>query len=221
MSSEPQSRRRAAKRLGFSERRDSLLDTALHLVFHTDGFSLSMAQIAEHEGVSKPVVYDHFANIDELLSALYRRELTEAVAEMLRLLQDRIATSEPEERLQFALERARLFLEIVHERPERWRLTFEPPLAVTPETRELTERGKGDVHRAMIELLAWALPNASDLDLSLTAHAVQAVIERMTTLLSTRPADFDAEELVTFAVEHIGWWAIGRATVTAASSPTT
>jgi AcrR family transcriptional regulator len=35
---------------------------------------VSMEAVAEHAGVSRPLVYKHFANRDELLAAAYRRE---------------------------------------------------------------------------------------------------------------------------------------------------
>lgn len=210
MSSGPVPRRRARKRMGFPERRDSILDSALHLIAHLDAFSLTMAQVAEQEGVSKPVVYDHFANIDELLTELFRRERTEAVNEMLAIVRERAPTDDTRERVAFALGRAEVFMKLVGERPTRWRLTFEPPLGVTPETRELTESGKRAVHEGVIALLGWAVPNSSELDLGLTAHAVQAVIERMAHLAAASPESYSIDEMLAFAAQHVEWWLIGR-----------
>lgn len=197
--------------MGFSERRDSILDSALELVAGLDTFSLSMAQVAEHEGVSKPVVYDHFANIDELLTELFRRERTQAVAEMLAIVGSRADTDDPQERVVFAVSLAQQFFGRIHERPERWRVTFEPSLGMTPVTREFTEAGKREVHEAMVELIAWAVPNAAALNLGLTAHAVQAMIERMVHLIATQPDAYTADEMLAFALEHVGWWMAGRA----------
>lgn len=197
--------------MDFSERRDSILDSALELVAGLDTFSLSMAQVAEHEGVSKPVVYDHFANIDELLTELFRRERTQAVAEMLEIVGSRIESDDPQERVEFAVSLMREFLARIAERPERWRVTFEPSLGMTPATREFTQAGKQEVHEAMVEVIRWAVPNADDLNLSLTAHAVQAVIERMVHLVATQPESYPAEELLGFALQHVGWWMAGRA----------
>lgn len=210
MSSAPVSRRRTRTRLGFAERRDSILDSALELLAGLDTFSLTMAQVAEHEGVSKPVVYDHFANIDALLTELFRRERTQAVDEMLRIIGSRIESDDPQERIEFALSLARRFLGVIRQRPQRWRVTFEPSLGMTPDTRAFTQAGRRRVHEGMIALLAWALPDSGALNLGLTAHAVQAVIERMANLLATEPDLYESEELVQFAVQHVGWWMIGR-----------
>ena len=41
-----------------------------------------MEAVAEHAGVSRPLVYKHFANRDELLAAAYRREASKLHAEL-------------------------------------------------------------------------------------------------------------------------------------------
>ena len=61
-------------RLAASSRRDALLDAAADLVAHGDVESVSMESVAEKAGVSRPLVYKHFANRSELLAALYQRE---------------------------------------------------------------------------------------------------------------------------------------------------
>jgi AcrR family transcriptional regulator len=43
---------------------------------------VSMEAVAEHAKVSRPLVYKHFANRDELLAAVYRREASKLHAEL-------------------------------------------------------------------------------------------------------------------------------------------
>jgi AcrR family transcriptional regulator len=71
-------------RLRSSARRDALLDAATALIGTGDLDDVSMDAVAERAGVSRPLVYKHFANRDELLAALYRREST-TVHEQLSL----------------------------------------------------------------------------------------------------------------------------------------
>src|SRR6266571_1225961 len=61
-------------RLTRAERRDALLDAAVALVTSGDDDNVSMETVAERAGVSRPLVYKHFANRGELLAAVYRRE---------------------------------------------------------------------------------------------------------------------------------------------------
>jgi AcrR family transcriptional regulator len=63
-------------RLTRGERRDALLDAAVELVTSGDVAAVSMETVAERAGVSRPLVYKHFANRSELLAAVYRREAT-------------------------------------------------------------------------------------------------------------------------------------------------
>ena len=63
-------------------RRDALLDAAVTLFEGGGVHKVSMDSVAEQAGVSRPLVYKHFANIGELLAALYRRE-AEALYEEL------------------------------------------------------------------------------------------------------------------------------------------
>ncbi len=59
-------------RLGRAARRDALLDAAVALLVSEE--AVSMEAVAERAGVSRPLVYKHFANRGELLAAVYRRE---------------------------------------------------------------------------------------------------------------------------------------------------
>ena len=64
----------AGVRLHSSARRDALLDAAVALVGTKGVQEVSMEAVAERAAVSRPLVYKHFANRDELLAAAYRRE---------------------------------------------------------------------------------------------------------------------------------------------------
>jgi AcrR family transcriptional regulator len=63
-------------RLSRGDRRDALLDAAVDLVVSGDADAVSMEAVAERAGVSRPLVYKHFANRGELLAAVYQRETT-------------------------------------------------------------------------------------------------------------------------------------------------
>src|SRR5579875_871666 len=55
-------------------RRDALLDVAAEMVATGDIDAVTMESVAAAAGVSRPLVYKHFANRKELLGALYERE---------------------------------------------------------------------------------------------------------------------------------------------------
>jgi AcrR family transcriptional regulator len=77
-------------RLTRGERRDALLDVAVELLTSGDVTAVSMEAVAERAGVSRALVYKHFANRSELLAAVYRREATH----LHRRLAGEVAASE-------------------------------------------------------------------------------------------------------------------------------
>src|SRR3954451_13187915 len=65
-----------AGRLARADRREELLDAALELVAGGDVESVSVDAVADRAGVSRSLVYKHFANRTDILTALYEREST-------------------------------------------------------------------------------------------------------------------------------------------------
>lgn len=63
-----------AGRLNGVERRESLIDTAARIVAQRGVEDVSMDTVADEAGVSRALVYKHFANRGEMLTAVYRRE---------------------------------------------------------------------------------------------------------------------------------------------------
>ena len=63
-------------RLARADRREDLLDAALDLVASGDVESVSVDTVADRAAVSRSLVYKHFANRTEILTALYEREST-------------------------------------------------------------------------------------------------------------------------------------------------
>lgn len=63
-----------AMRMARDERREALLDAAAGLLAAGQLDAVSMETVAEMSGVSRPLVYKHFANRRDLLASLYRRE---------------------------------------------------------------------------------------------------------------------------------------------------
>jgi AcrR family transcriptional regulator len=67
------------------DRRDALLSAAAAILTDEPVEAVTMEAVAERAGVSRPLVYKHFANRGELLAAVYQREAA--------ALHDEIATA--------------------------------------------------------------------------------------------------------------------------------
>ena len=102
------------ERLGRDERRQALLDAAALLVEAGSLDDVTMEAVAERAGVSRPLVYKHFANREEMLAEVLRREaralheemaaVVGAAADVEDMFRALVRTA-----LQAAAERGRLF----------------------------------------------------------------------------------------------------------------
>lgn len=79
------------RRLPREERHRQLLDVAWRLVREDGTEALTLGRLAEQSGVTKPVVYDHFATRSALLAALYQ----EFDARQTALMDAALQASEP------------------------------------------------------------------------------------------------------------------------------
>jgi AcrR family transcriptional regulator len=100
----------ARQRLRGEDRRAALVHAAAALIAEDGINAVSMDTVAARAGVSRPLVYKHFANRDELLAEVYRQEATELDAAIVAAVEQ--ATGfEPKLR---ALIRAALEAETTH-----------------------------------------------------------------------------------------------------------
>src|SRR5690348_16086067 len=67
-------RRRYAPRLPPEQRREQLIDAALSVILEQGYEGISVEAVATAAGVTRPVVYDHFPNLAQLLQTLIARE---------------------------------------------------------------------------------------------------------------------------------------------------
>ena len=76
------SRRRYAPRLPPQERREQLIDAALSVILEQGYEGISVEAVARAAGVTRPVVYDHFPNLAQLLETLITREEQRSLAQL-------------------------------------------------------------------------------------------------------------------------------------------
>ena len=172
------------RRLTGEERRTGILDSAL-AVFSQSGYhSASIDDIAREAGVSKALIYEHFASKQELygdLIARNARELTQRLAGALVGLELESSAA----RLAAGLD---AFFAFVEERRDAWRMLFRD--ASDPESAAVLERMLEQV-TAEVTLLISQDPGAPALD----------------SAEDTRGLRLLAEMLVGGAQSMANWWA--------------
>jgi AcrR family transcriptional regulator len=106
------------RRMPAAERREVLLGAALEAFAERGFHEVTLEEVAARAGVSKALIYEHFASKRDLTRAL----LDTYVHELLGRLADAIATAEPgEERMRTGVDAV---LRFVEERPGAWRMLF-------------------------------------------------------------------------------------------------
>jgi AcrR family transcriptional regulator len=152
------------------ERRAAILDAAMNVFADRGYHASSIDEIAREAGVSKALIYEHFASKQALWASL----LDTQAAEIFRRLAAGAATAEPGEvRLRSGVD---AFLTFVEERPGAWRMLFRE--AADPEVAAFLDRVRSQVAGVVAALIA-AEPAASPDDRADRRQAIEMLAEQL------------------------------------------
>ena len=70
------------------KRREHVVDAALRVIVEQGYDGVSIEAVARAAGVTRPVIYDHFQNLGQLLQALIKREENYALAQLAEVVPD-------------------------------------------------------------------------------------------------------------------------------------
>jgi AcrR family transcriptional regulator len=183
------------------QRREQLIDAALSVILEHGYGGVSIEGIARAAGVTRPVVYDHFPNLPQLLHALVEREerySLEQLDDVVPQLPPDGTSGGPGDVLAAAVRR---FLDAVMERPATWRLILLPLEGTPTLVREHVEINRARVLeqieayvRASIDL--GQLPK--DLDVELAARAIRDLGEEAGRTVLTNPERYPPDRYESF-----------------------
>jgi AcrR family transcriptional regulator len=135
-------------RLPRNARRAQLLQAALE-IFVAQGYHAAlMDDIAEHAGISKPVLYQHFPSKLDLYLALLDAHVSDLVGRVREALD---ATSDNRERVRSAIA---TYFDFVDSEGAAYRLVFESDLRNEPAVRERVERALDSCVDAIADTIA-------------------------------------------------------------------
>lgn len=181
-----------------AERREQLIDGALLVILEQGYSGVSIEAIARAVGVTRPVVYDHFANLGRLLHALVEREERYALAQLEQILPDEPGAQAPDELLAGGVRR---FLDAVASRPETWRLILLPLEGTPAIVRDHVELQRARMLERIERFVLWALQRPelpSELDVELTARAIRDLGEQAGRMVLTNPKRYPPERYERF-----------------------
>ncbi len=186
-----------AARMAPAERRDQLLDAVLRVIVEQGVHKVSIDVVARTAGVTRPVVYAHFADSFALLRASLDREERGAWEQMATVLPDGSEGT-------FVASAAATFDRFLHAvlaAPDRWRAIFLIADSSTPALRARLDRARSEALAALEGgLRAAAVPG----DVPLLARLLLAVAVEAGRTVLTDPEEFPPSRLREFAEEHLG-----------------
>jgi AcrR family transcriptional regulator len=195
--------RRRAAHLGPERRRPLILDAALE-VFSERGYAgTTMQSVADAAGVTKPVVYDSFANRDELLLALLAREEQHLVISIVSALPADPTVGTPEEHV---LEGLTAFLETAAKSPQSWRIVFGAQYGAAPVVADRVRAARAFLVEGLRLTLVQSLPGVTDPDANLPvlAEMLASMTESCARLLVVDGTDRTPAELAKVVSQVVG-----------------
>lgn len=185
-------------------RRRELLDAALDVITERGFDALTVEAVAKRAGVTRPVVYDQFGDLDALLLALIEREEQTALAPLLAIVGGVPGDdADPE---QFLHDGVLGFLDAVHASPRTWRLVLMPPQGGSPELRARIAVTRGLIADRVQALLEWGVERRGGpfgLDLELFARVIVAAGEDAARLTLVHPDRYPPERLAALALQGL------------------
>ena len=179
-------------------RREQVLDAAKAIVVDEGFHSVSIEAVARAAGITRPIVYAHFGDLQGLLEALVERESARALAQLAAVLPTDLGEGDPRKIL---LSAQRGYLGVVASDPDTWRLLLMPTEGAPALLRERITAGRAQVVAQLARAVAAGLGRARSPDPELTAHMLSATSDADARLLLADPRQYPVERLL----EHTRW----------------
>ncbi len=205
-------------RLSPETRREQLLDATNAVLAETGFGNLTVEAIAQAAGVTRPVIYDTFGDLDSLLLALIERADRRVTGKLAEILGDGVPSDPNPDH--FVIDTIDAFLSAVREDPSSWRLVLMPPPGNSVELNFRLQRARGELAGRIRALLDWGIAlrgGPRGLDHDLCARVLVAVGEDAARLMLAHPRRFSPERLAAATVDLMA--VVPPATGHAISSP--
>ncbi len=196
---EAKPRRRYAPRLPPQARREQLIDAALTVIVQHGYEGVSIEAIARTAGVTRPVIYDHFANLGRLLQALIEREESYALAQLGAIVPESPEQGDPPELFAAGMRR---FLDAVASRPDTWRIILLPAEGTPAIVRRHVQNNRAKVQERLQRFVTWAVDRSqlpADLDVEICARAILRLSEEAGRMVLIDPERFSPQRYERFA----------------------
>ncbi len=181
-------------------RREQLLNVTAEIVLEAGFQAVSIQSVARRAGISRPIVYEHFGDLQGLLETLVEREMVQALAQISETALGDLTEGDP---VELMLESLGTYLGAVEQHPTTWRLVLMPPEGAPELLRKSILSGRATVLRSLVNAVRPILrSNGEAQDPELTARILSAVADEYARLVLIDPSRFGPERLLL----HARWY---------------
>lgn len=164
--------------------------------------ALSIQSVARAAGVSRPIVYEHFGDLDGLLEALVKREMARAGEQISKTALEDLSNGDPTELMLISLS---AYLNAVERHPSTWRLVLTPPEGAPELLRKSIVQGRAAVLDGLRDAVRPGLRRGEKAeDPDMTARTLSAIADEYARLVLADPKRFPPERLLTHARWFLG-----------------
>lgn len=186
------------RRLSATARREQLLDVTTELVAEVGFGEVTIEGVAKRAGITRPIVYEHFGDLNGLLDAVVEREMGRALVQVSETALQKLNEGPP---IDLMIESLSSFLHAVRSHPSTWRLVLTPPEGAPEILRRRIAAGHAEVLAGMAESVRPLTDGRGAHDAELTARILSAIADEYARLVLEDPGHFDPERLL----KHARW----------------
>ena|SRR5437016_6129959 len=168
------------------------MDAALDVIVRDGYGGVSVEAIVREVDVTRPVFYNVFASLDELLSVLLDRQERRALDQLTSTISVPGLGGDLSAYLHSTV---RSLVRMVADDPRTWKPIFLAAVDTPPAARERIARDRESIRARFAMLLSLALGSDHDLDVELLAHALIAIGEYFGRMILEDPSSVDPDRL--------------------------
>ena len=203
-------RRKRTPRLDPAERSRQILAVALELVAENGANSLTVEAVAKAAGITRPVVYDMFGDLDGLIEALTADAERRALEMIATAIPGIDLDEDPDKIMAAAGER---FLDAVASDPLLWKVILAPEEGMTAEMYARIGSVRARVADRVADLIRFSLrdrPELAGIDPAIFGRTIIASAEELARLVVANPKRYPPARVAREASKFIRLFAPPR-----------
>jgi len=184
-------------RMSAEARREQLLDVTTEIASEHGFTAVSIESVARGAGITRPIIYQHFGDLEGLLNAVVERVTERALAQVEETELRDLSEGPPRELM---IESLTAYLYAVRDNPTVWRLVLMPPEGAPLLLRKRIEQGRATVRDKLTQSVRPAQAGDGESpDAELSARLLSAIADEYARLVLIDPAQYTPERLLTHA----------------------